>query len=78
MTLSGPTLSAPRTYTAIAASTPNAFLPGTSRRRRRVRLALEAACSACDAKGMVLDDDDDKPMRRCAHSGVTVGTGAAR
>lgn len=43
-----------------------------------VRLALVAACPACDAKGWVLDDDDDGPMRRCAHPGVGVGTGAAR
>lgn len=43
-----------------------------------VRLALVAACTACDAKGWVLDDDDEGPMRRCTHPGVTVGTGAAR
>lgn len=34
--------------------------------------ALRAACPACDPLGWVLDDDDDKPNRRCAHPGVTV------
>ena len=37
---------------------------------RAARLALVAACRACDAKGWVLDDDDDGPMRRCTHPGV--------
>ncbi|MFF3139892.1 hypothetical protein [Streptomyces mirabilis] len=31
------------------------------------RAALVAACTACDPNGWVLDDDDDGPMRRCAH-----------
>ncbi|MFF8329224.1 hypothetical protein [Rhodococcus qingshengii] len=38
-----------------------------------VRLALVAACTACDPNGWLLDDDDDAPMRRCTHQGVTVG-----
>ncbi|MEU0054685.1 hypothetical protein [Streptomyces sp. NPDC006309] len=41
------------------------------------RAALVAACPACDALGWVLDDDDDGPMVRCAHPGVSAGTGAA-
>ncbi|MER7841800.1 hypothetical protein ABTY98_39425 [Streptomyces sp. NPDC096040] len=35
------------------------------------RLALVAACTACDPNGWLLDDDDDAPMRRCTHQGVT-------
>ncbi|MFJ5646347.1 hypothetical protein [Streptomyces sp. NPDC093223] len=35
------------------------------------RLALVAACTACDPNGWFLDDDDDAPMRRCTHQGVT-------
>ncbi|MFJ9351767.1 hypothetical protein [Streptomyces sp. NPDC101237] len=38
-----------------------------------VRLALVAACTACDPNGWLLDDDDDAPMRRCTHQGVTAG-----
>ncbi|MGY4973468.1 hypothetical protein ACWGCC_30375 [Streptomyces nigrescens] len=34
--------------------------------------SLRAACGACDQNGWVQDDDDDGPMRRCAHPGVTV------
>ncbi|MFB9639155.1 hypothetical protein [Streptomyces spiralis] len=41
-----------------------------------VRAELVAACTACDPNGWVLDDDDDAPMRRCAHPGVAVGAGA--
>ena len=33
--------------------------------------ALRAACPACDQYGWVVDDDDDGPMRRCAHPDVT-------
>ncbi|SEF18985.1 hypothetical protein [Streptomyces sp. Ag109_O5-10] len=36
-----------------------------------VRLALVAACTACDPSGWLLDDNDDAPMRRCTHPGVT-------
>lgn len=43
-----------------------------------VRAALVAACTACDRSGWVLDDDDDGPMRRCTHPGVTVETGGER
>ncbi|MCF3960484.1 hypothetical protein [Streptomyces fuscigenes] len=38
----------------------------------RERAALRAACPACDQLGWVLDDDDDKPNRRCSHPGVTI------
>ncbi|MFF3312952.1 hypothetical protein [Streptomyces sp. NPDC002952] len=37
-----------------------------------VRLAQRTACTACDPLGWVLDDDDDQPMRRCTHPGVSV------
>ncbi|MGV9891706.1 hypothetical protein [Streptomyces sp. NPDC003395] len=37
--------------------------------------ALKAACTACDRNGWVLDDDDDAPMRRCTHPGVTAQAG---
>jgi hypothetical protein len=43
-----------------------------------VRLALVAACTACDPNGWVLDDDDDAPMRRCTHPGVAVTAKAKR
>ncbi|WP_406724473.1 hypothetical protein WJ438_07300 [Streptomyces sp. GD-15H] len=43
-----------------------------------VRAELATACTACDPSGWVLDDDDDAPMRRCAHPGVRVETGAGR
>ncbi|MEJ8632052.1 hypothetical protein [Streptomyces sp. MS2.AVA.5] len=33
--------------------------------------ALRAACPACDQYGWIVDDDDDGPMRRCAHPDVT-------
>ncbi|MFD5065820.1 hypothetical protein ACFWNO_47040, partial [Streptomyces sp. NPDC058394] len=36
--------------------------------------ALRAACPACDQYGWVLDDDDDRPNRRCSHPGITAGT----
>ena len=36
--------------------------------------ALRAACPACDQYGWVLDDDDDRPNRRCTHPGITTGT----
>ncbi|MFI6936827.1 hypothetical protein [Streptomyces sp. NPDC050287] len=35
------------------------------------RLALVAACTACDPNGWVLDDDD-AAMRRCTHPDVAV------
>ncbi|MFJ3787012.1 helix-turn-helix domain-containing protein [Streptomyces sp. NPDC090093] len=41
------------------------------------RSAVEA-CGLCDSLGWVLDDDDDGPLVRCAHPGVTAGTGAQR
>ncbi|MYV66853.1 hypothetical protein GT043_13075 [Streptomyces sp. SID2131] len=37
------------------------------------RSAVEA-CGLCDDLGWVLDDDDDGPLIRCAHPGVTAGT----
>ncbi|MET9804660.1 hypothetical protein [Streptomyces sp. NPDC006368] len=42
------------------------------------RMALVAACGRCDELGWVLDDDDDGPMRRCAHPGVTAGAEVAQ
>lgn len=35
---------------------------------------LRAACPDCDQYGWVLDDDDDKPNRRCTHPGLAVET----
>ncbi|MEU5668386.1 hypothetical protein [Streptomyces longwoodensis] len=43
-----------------------------------VRAALVAACPACDARGWVLNDDDDAPLRRCTHPGVVPETEAGR
>lgn len=48
--------------------------PADDAELRRVRIA---ACDACDPNGWVLDDDDDAPMRRCAHEGVIVTEGEA-
>ncbi|MFD7720736.1 hypothetical protein [Streptomyces sp. NPDC059814] len=33
-------------------------------------VALRAACPDCDQYGWLLDDDDDKPNRRCTHPGL--------
>ncbi|WP_327419639.1 hypothetical protein [Streptomyces sp. NBC_01233] len=35
---------------------------------------LRAVCPACDQYGWAVDGDDDGPMRRCSHPGITVGT----
>ncbi|MFJ9729242.1 hypothetical protein ACIRP3_41520 [Streptomyces sp. NPDC101209] len=43
-----------------------------------LRLALVAACTACDPNGWVLDDDDDGPMRRCKHPQVSAAAEVAR
>ncbi|MFC8511129.1 hypothetical protein ACFU3J_16310 [Streptomyces sp. NPDC057411] len=37
-----------------------------------------ADCGLCDAYGWLLDDDDDRPQRRCTHPDVTAMAGAAR
>ncbi|MGW1305765.1 hypothetical protein ACWD5R_39675 [Streptomyces sp. NPDC002514] len=52
--------------------------PGAGQEGAAVRLALVTACPACDANGWVLDDDDDAPMRRCTHPGVTAETEGSR
>ncbi|MFF9212880.1 MULTISPECIES: hypothetical protein [unclassified Streptomyces] len=57
---------------------PRTAAPADGADETALRLALVAACPACDPKGWVLDDDDDGPMRRCTHPGVTVAAGAAR
>ncbi|MEU3862768.1 hypothetical protein AB0F03_36605 [Streptomyces sp. NPDC028722] len=61
-----------RLYATVKPRTAPAAVDGAA------RLALVAACTACDAQGWVLDDDDDGPMRRCAHPGVSAGTEVAR
>ncbi|MFE7574668.1 hypothetical protein ACFU5Z_08020 [Streptomyces sp. NPDC057521] len=41
---------------------------------QRTVAQLRAACPDCDQYGWVLDDDDDKPNRRCTHPGLTAQT----
>ncbi|MCX4665049.1 hypothetical protein [Streptomyces uncialis] len=36
--------------------------------------ALRAACPDCDQYGWALDDDDDKPNRRCTHPGLAAAS----
>ncbi|MYQ82978.1 MULTISPECIES: hypothetical protein [unclassified Streptomyces] len=48
--------------------------PATGQAPKDVAALLRAACPACDPNGWVLDDDDDAPMRRCSHPGVTADT----
>ncbi|MBD3550007.1 hypothetical protein [Streptomyces sp. JV180] len=57
----------PPTATAPAAGPAGGTAPQTA-------ADLRAACPDCDPLGWVLDDDDDKPNRRCTHPGLAAET----